>query len=672
MIREMRELALSQLNNKLCCGDCVGMETIRQQHAKELTSYLVEDSGKIARVYVLKPTKTEHVRLYSLELDEQRAKRLPFAKPSGNNSPAIGPVIKRTTDSKKNPPFGPKPRTLNTTLKAFQAQANTPSPWQTYFQEVVDVLDNPLLLFEGETYPIPEDSNMLIKAVELIGAYENTTVFLTVATLVEEEECWPGDRPEYHDYLAHELAERKYVTKKTPVLEQSTCSFCGKQNVSIYSNAVKGAGINVGNTDRASAFAGMKKENAWKNYGLCLDCADLLYVFKNHTLPKLVSRVAGEKALLLPCLLGTELDPVQFMLQWQKYLDKTKGEALNKNVETELLEDFFKEQDDAHLVIQIIWASFGQYMEEVNGYITDVLPSRLNQLSKLNAQANNWQSMVFPNYVLDETRFELHLNMLLPLFKRPGGKRAEKVNKNKRFSELRQQLTAKIYHGEPLDDNGVHLWQEFMITARWYLADILKRGDAYGLYHEGYNEKKQRKYWTFAGWIRHLARFLHYLEQTGVLPMTTESTLTFKPEMPKLKDIFAQGAGINSDEKAFAFLVGILYGKLLQVQHGKKVNVIANTLPWLKRLQLAGKDLPELYTKICHKFLVYEHQVKETTQVIQETARVGKIVGDEIKLDITQTCYFLLLGQALAVDVLPSKDSGSEGIVTKLKGEDKE
>jgi len=46
-----------------------------------------------------------------------------------------------------------------------------------------------------------------------------------------------------------------------------------------------------------------------------------------------------------------------------KYLAQTK--ALKKSVEQDIFE-FFKEQDDAHLLIQIIWASFKQNMEEVN------------------------------------------------------------------------------------------------------------------------------------------------------------------------------------------------------------------------------------------------------------------------------------------------------------------
>ncbi len=661
MINTMQELALYELNHRFNKESDTKMNELRRHHGAEILPLLVEDVEKIQRVYVLVSTDTAYeVRMEVFEVGSEKAdpKHLPFVKPSGPNSSAIGPLIKRSYDPKKG--CSPKPKTLKTTLKKFQKQAETHSPWQAYFQDIVQILSNAkVLYFNDKAYQIAENHSLLETAVAAIP--EKETVFLTVT---DTQGQLPGQRQEYWDYLKQELANRKYITDKTPVHENSICPLCEQQEITIYPNAVKGAGINIGNPDRAGAFAGINKENAWKNYGLCIDCADLLYIFKNHILSHFLSRVAGDKALLLLHLLGTQLDRAEFMNDWHKYLAQTQEKGLKKNVEKELMEEFFKNQDDAHLVIQIIWANFGQSMEEVNGYITDILPSRLHYLSQLNAQANKkWQQVLFPRYPMDEAAFDLQLNNVLwYLLKRPGGdKKSRKANESKQFRKLRQEIAAKIYHGEPLDDNGTHLWAEIMTTARFYLADAIKKKETYlGLCYEGYSNKKQVKYWTLAGWIRHIARFIYYLDQTGVLLMKKESMRTYEPKMPKLQALFAEGAGINSDEKAFAFLVGILYGKLLQVQGGKNVNVTSSTVPWLKRLQLSGKDLPELYAKICHKFLVYGSTSQETQEVIKETARVGKIVGDELELDITKTGYFLLLGQALALDVLPKKSETKE------------
>jgi len=86
----------------------------------------------------------------------------------------------------------------------------------------------------------------------------------------DNQGLFPSQKQEYLDYLKQELASLKYVTTATPVHENSTCPLCATPNTPIYPNAVKGAGINIGNVNRKGYFAGMNEANAWKNYGLCL------------------------------------------------------------------------------------------------------------------------------------------------------------------------------------------------------------------------------------------------------------------------------------------------------------------------------------------------------------------------------------------------------------------
>jgi CRISPR-associated protein Csh1 len=96
---------------------------------------------------------------------------------------------------------------------------------------------------------------------------------------VDAKGCWPGDRSEYQAYLAHALAEIKYVTGEAPSHGPADCPLCGKTSTTLFPNALKGVGINFSNMDRAGAFPGLDTGQAWKGYGLCLDCADLLYIF---------------------------------------------------------------------------------------------------------------------------------------------------------------------------------------------------------------------------------------------------------------------------------------------------------------------------------------------------------------------------------------------------------
>ena len=127
----------------------------------------------------------------------------------------------------------------------------------------------------------------------------------------------------------------------------------------------------------------------------------------------------------------------------------------------------------------------------------------------------------------------------------------------------------------------------------------------------------------------------------------------FEPEMVSLKPYFGPESGINSQEKAYTFLLGALYGRLLEIQGGRGVNVGANALTWLKRLTLKGKDLPELYVKIREKLLAYEAEKSQKVRdLINEIGVIGVKLGDPIELSQTQTNYYLLLGQSMTKTIL--------------------
>ena len=97
MISAIRELALLELNRRFQRHE-TPLEQLRQEHGKEIAPLLVEASAKISRAYLLQrvPEQANTVRMWVEELDEDKSRRLPFNKPSGSQSAAIGPVIKRT------------------------------------------------------------------------------------------------------------------------------------------------------------------------------------------------------------------------------------------------------------------------------------------------------------------------------------------------------------------------------------------------------------------------------------------------------------------------------------------------------------------------------------------------------------------------------------------------
>ena len=208
-----------------------------------------------------------------------------------------------------------------------------------------------------------------------------------------------------------------------------------------------------------------------------------------------------------------------------------------------------------------------------------------------------------------------------------------------------------MYHGTEILPG--RFWDELMMTARCHIDQARAEDDSWGLLHEGYSPKKRAAYLTTAGWVRELARFLQFLRLTGLIPMPED---IYQPNCAVLKPYFTTESAIDSRQKAFAFILGALFGKLMQVQAARGVNVGANALTWLKRLTLSGKDLPELYTRVRENLLVYETEGNEIVrQLVGELGELGAVTKWDDDMDQVQTCYFLLLGQSLATRLMPSK-----------------
>jgi CRISPR-associated protein Csh1 len=135
------------------------------------------------------------------------------------------------------------------------------------------------------------------------------------------------------------------------------------------------------------------------------------------------------------------------------------------------------------------------------------------------------------------------------------------------------------------------------------------------------------------------------------------SNRSYQPKSARLVPYFDEKSGIDTDEKAFAFIAGVLFGKLIQVQGAKRFNVQSNALTWLRRGNITGRDLPAFHNKIREKLMTYGTDASaEVREVVGELSQLGVQLGDKIELDATATFYFTLLGTALAREILPSKE----------------
>jgi len=245
------------------------------------------------------------------------------------------------------------------------------------------------------------------------------------------------------------------------------------------------------------------------------------------------------------------------------------------------------------------------------------------------------------------------------LFWRPGGKKAKNINASRKLVELKRMIAEALYKQKNIPE--IRFWEEIMVSALWYLQSLFEKDNPeVDCLYEGYSKKKNSTWMSFAGWIKHLSMTIQYFKFMEVMEIM-DNKRTYYPEMEHLEKYFSNDGGINTDEKAYAFILGILYGRVMQIQGAKGVNVGSNALTWLKRLTLTGKDLPELYIKIREKLLAYEAEGNKTVRaIIKEFGTLGNKLGDEIELKQTPCCYYILLGQSISVDLFPKNENKTD------------
>ncbi|MBF0398838.1 MAG: CRISPR-associated protein, partial [Desulfobacterales bacterium] len=499
-------------------------------------------------------------------------------------------------------------------------------------------------------YQVKGYESLLECVVQEIGEIKETVI----VAVEDSQKRLPGQRTEYCQYLMTEqLAGNRYLTGDIKA-ETNVCPLCGTLGVDVFSNSLKGAGLNILNMDREGVFPSLDKSQSWKVYALCAACADLLYIYKNHVLKKtgpkkdkipFTAKVAGESALIIPfCTLDAENR--HGLLKNVRNLIKNIPDDVEDDEENLL--DILKDEKGL-FNLTFLWGDIGQNIENLTGVLSDVLPSRLKELSQFNDLTKKWMHPLFPEFQLRaklNMQADLSLKALNPLFYRPGGKRAKNINQSKKLFQLKRLIADAVYHKTQIPEKL--FWNEILTTAQWWWLEAIKKRDAYGLLHEG--KGKKGDFLTTAGWIRHMAWWLYYFKNLEVLEMNNDF---FKPEMELLKPYFGPESGINSREKAYVFLIGILYGKLLEVQGARGVNVGSNALTWLKRLTLKGTDIPELYVRIREKLLTYEtEKSQKVRELIHEIGKLGISLGDSIELNQTQTNYYLLLGQSMTTIIL--------------------
>jgi CRISPR-associated protein Cas8b/Csh1 subtype I-B len=117
-----------------------------------------------------------------------------------------------------------------------------------------------------------------------------------------------------------------------------------------------------------------------------------------------------------------------------------------------------------------------------------------------------------------------------------------------------------------------------------------------------------------------------------------------------------EAKGLDTKEKEYAFLVGLLLGKLISIQLAKQIS--ANALKWLNGLQVSQQDLKDIFVKTRKKLDDYSTPKTAWSDEMRGVSEAISALGADIdkwSMSRKEIAYYLSLGQSLSGYYLPSK-----------------
>jgi CRISPR-associated Csh1 family protein len=438
------------------------------------------------------------------------------------------------------------------------------------------------------------------------------------------------------------------------------CSLCHTET-ELFPNVLAGVGINIANVDKPGFFPGVATENAGKAFPICAPCAEALYAAKFHVFSNLRQNISGHQALIIPHLVESEdkEDGLDIVTSALRLLRRDLSGAEQK--EAGILKDLAENKGIATITF-LIGDVGGQSVENIRKVIPDVLPSRLSEISDAINEINTvhdtypdiyvksktvrhpWQSKNQPPLTGNLGIIRKVLGSPKHLKQKSGGKRPP--FKASRVNTL--DLLSSIFLKRDYPSKA--LLAEFSAKLSYDFLGALSDDD------------KNKPIYSIRDNIANMVHLLLFLEKLGVIKMELGENFVSKyldkhKGLKPLNDFLREEArGLNTEEKQYAFLVGLLFGKLVNIQLAKQVS--ANALKWLKGLQISPQDLMDIFVKTKSKLDDYSTPKTAWSEEMRGVAEAIGALGADIKgWDISrkEIPYYLCLGQSLSGYYLPSK-----------------
>lgn len=461
------------------------------------------------------------------------------------------------------------------------------------------------------------------------------------------------------DFALQSKPKTLYQTKeaKSFNLDGVTCSLCNRET-ELFPNVLSGVGINIANVDKAVFFPGVTKENAGKAFPICAPCAEALYVAKFHVFPKLRQTISGHQALIIPHLLESKdkEEGLEIVTSALKSLRRDVNVA--EQTEAGILKDL-GENKGITTVTFMIGDIGGQSIENIRKIISDVLPSRLSEISRAIIRINKLHDN-YPEEYPWKSKF-LHLNSNLGIIKDVLG--SPKYSKQRAGGGRKPPFKASSV--DTLDLlSAIFLKREYPLKS---LLTEFSSKLSYDFLGALPDEDKHKPIYSIQNNITNMVHLLLFLDRLEVIKMNMGKNFVSKylneHEGLKLLNTFLneEAKGLDTKEKLYTFLVGLLFGKLISIQQAKGFS--ANALRWIKGLQLSSQDLMDIFFNTRSKLDDYSTSKSAWSEEMRGVAEaIGALGADISEWNISrkEIPYYLCLGHSLSNYYLPSKNKDNE------------
>ncbi len=432
------------------------------------------------------------------------------------------------------------------------------------------------------------------------------------------------------------------------------CSLCGS-NADLFPNVLSGVGINIANVDKLVFFPGITADNSSKAFPICASCAEALYAAKFHVLnstSELRQNISGHQSLIIPHIVRSDNKQDDLIIikdTLRRYRKDLSGIQI---AEKDIIKDI-SQNKSISTVTFVMGDVAGQNIENIRKVIPAVLSSRLSEIAEAIDKTNEDYKKLSNEHPwkLDQLQQPIDGNLRI-IQDAIGMPRYTKPMKGKR-------APFKSSHVDSLDIlNAIFLKKDYSIK------DLIAEFSSKLSYDflGAASDNAQIQIYSIRTNISKMVWLLSFLERVGVIKMDQGKNFVRKylenhEGLNPLNEFLSkESCGLNTKEKEFAFLVGMLLGKLVSIQMAKQVS--SNALKWLKGLQLSQQDLMDLFVKTKGKLDDYSVPKSAWSDEMKGVAEaIGALGADIEKWDISrkEIAFYLCLGQSLSGFYLPSK-----------------